>query len=129
MSAPRPLPAAIVLVDDEPTVRIILCRLLEVVADGYEIISVGTGAEALATLAERSVPLLITDYNMPGMNGVELSQRVKGTSPTTTTTVVLISAYITAEVEQLSKAAGADYFMSKPFSFEQVEAIVRKALG
>jgi CheY-like chemotaxis protein len=127
MSAPRPLPAAIVLVDDEPTVRIILCRLLEVVADGYEIISVGTGAEALATLAERSVPLLITDYNMPGMNGVELSQRVKGTSPTTT--VVLISAYITAEVEQLSKAAGADYFMSKPFSFEQVEAIVRKALG
>jgi two-component system, response regulator, stage 0 sporulation protein F len=127
MSAPRPLPAAIVLVDDEPTVRIILCRLLEVVADAYEIISVGTGAEALATLAERSVPLLITDYNMPGMNGVELSQRVKGTSPTTT--VVLISAYITAEVEQLSKAAGADYFMSKPFSFEQVEVIVRKALG
>ena len=126
MSALPPMPPAIVVADDEPTVRIILCRLLEVVADGYEIITVGTGAEALAALAERSVPLLITDYNMPGMNGVELTQRVKGTSPTTT--VVLISAYITAEVGQLSKAAGADYFMSKPFSFEHLEAIVRKAL-
>ena len=126
MSAAPPLPPAVVLVDDEPIVRTILRRLLAVVADGYQIISVGTGAEALAALAERPVPLLITDYNMPGMNGVELTQQVKRTSPTTT--VVLISAYATAELEQLSKAAWADYFVSKPFSFEQVEAIVRKAL-
>jgi CheY-like chemotaxis protein len=127
MSAPRPLPAVIVLVDDEPTVRLILRRLLASVADGYELIAVGTGAEALAALAERSAPLLITDYTMRGMNGVELTQRVKVASPTTT--IVLISAYVSAELEQRGKAAGADYIVSKPFSFEQVKAIVRKVLG
>ena len=121
------LPLAIGLVDDEPDVRIILRRLLAFVMDGHTIITVGTGADALAAFAARPVPLLITDYNMPGMNGVELTQRVKATSPTTT--VVLITAYASPELEQQGITAGADYFVSKPFSFDEVAAIVRKALG
>lgn len=127
MSAAPSLPPAIVLVDDEPDVRIILRRLLASVADGYTIASVGTGADALAVIAARPVPLLITDYNMPGMSGVELAQRVKVTSPATM--VVLITAYISAELEQRGKAAGADSIVAKPFSLDQVEAIVRRALG
>ena len=127
MSAAPSLPPAIVLVDDEPDVRIILRRLLASVADGYTIASVGTGADALAVIAARPVPLLITDYNMPGMSGVELAQRVKATSPATM--VVLITAYISAELEQRGKAAGADSIVAKPFSLDQVEAIVRRALG
>jgi CheY-like chemotaxis protein len=75
MSASTPLPPSIVLVDDEPDVRIILGRLLAAFTDGYELLAVGTGASALATLAERSVPLLFSDYNMQGMNGLELVQR------------------------------------------------------
>ena len=127
MSAPPALPPAIVLVDDEPDVRRILGRLLASVADGYELISVGTGADALAAVTARPILLLMTDYNMPGMNGVELTQRVKVTSPTTT--VVLITAYATAELERRGREAGADYFVPKPFSFDQVKAIVRKVLG
>jgi CheY-like chemotaxis protein len=127
MSAAPPLPPAIVLVDDEPDVRIILRRLLAPVADGHELVAVGSGADALAAIAARPAPLLITDYTMPGMNGVELAQRVKLTSPTTT--IVLLTAYVSAELEQRSKAAGADYVVFKPFSFDQLEAIVRKALG
>src|SRR5262245_66123901 len=122
MSASPPLPPAIVLADDEPDVRRILCRLLAFVVEGYDLVAVGTGDDALAAVAARSVPLLITDYNMPGMNGVELTQRVKATS--STTTVVLITAYASAELERRSKAAGADYFVSKPFSFDQLGAIV-----
>jgi two-component system, response regulator, stage 0 sporulation protein F len=127
MATPIPLPPAMVLVDDEPDVRIILRRLLASVADGYELVTVGTGAEALAALAVRSVPLLITDYNMPGMSGLELAQAVKAIAPTTT--VVMISAYVTPEMTRRAEAAGADYFVPKPFPFEQLEAIVRRALA
>jgi CheY-like chemotaxis protein len=126
MSAP-PLPPAMVLADDEPTVRLILLRMLAAVAPGYELVAVGTGHDALAAVAVRPVALLITDYNMPGMNGVELAQHVKATAPATT--IVLLTAYVMAELEQRSKAAGVDYFLAKPFSFDQLVAIVRKALG
>src|SRR5262245_43649617 len=127
MSALPPPPPAIVVADDEPDVRIILRRMLASVAAGYELDTVGTGHDALAAVAVRPVPLLITDYNMPGMNGVELTQRVKATAPATT--IVLVTAYITVELEQRGKAAGVDYFLAKPFSFDQLVAIVRKALG
>jgi two-component system, response regulator, stage 0 sporulation protein F len=121
------LSAAIVLVDDEPDVRVILHRMLAYIADGNEVVAVGSGAAALAVLAERPVLLLITDYNMLGMTGLELAQKVKAASPTTT--VVLVSAYATPLLEKRALAAGGDYFLPKPFSFDQLEAIVREALS
>jgi two-component system response regulator (stage 0 sporulation protein F) len=127
MSSPTPLPPAIVLVDDEPDVRIILHRVLITVADGYDLIAVGTGAAALEALERRFAPLLITDYNMPGMNGLELAQAVKAASPTTT--VVLITAYGTRDLAGRSRAAGVDYYLPKPFRFDELEAIVRRALA
>ena len=73
------------------------------------------------------VPLLITDYNMPGMNGLDLAQAVKAAAPTTT--VVLLSAYATPEMARRAQEAGADYSLPKPFPFDQLEAIVREALS
>jgi two-component system, response regulator, stage 0 sporulation protein F len=52
---------------------------------------------------------------------------VKAASPTTT--IVLISAYATPELQQRGRAAGAEYVMPKPFVFEQLETIVREGLG
>jgi two-component system, response regulator, stage 0 sporulation protein F len=127
MSTPTPLPPAIVLVDDEPDVRIILRRMLAYWADGYELVAVESGAAALKALHERPVPLLITDYNMSGMNGLVLTQTVKAASPTTI--VVVSSAYATPELARDAKAAGADYYLPKPFPFDQMEAIVKAALA
>jgi two-component system, response regulator, stage 0 sporulation protein F len=127
MATPVPLPPAIVLAEDEPEVRIILQRMLAHIADSYELVAVETGAAALAALAERPVPLLITDYNMLGMTGLELAQKVKATAPATM--VVLVSAYATPLLEKRALAAGADYFLPKPFAFDQLETIVRQALA
>ena len=127
MPTSAPLPPAIVLVDDEPDIRVILKRVLRHVADGYDFVAVGSGAAALAVLAARPVPLLITDYNMPGMNGLDLAQAVKAAAPTTT--VVLLSAYATPEMARRAQEAGADYSLPKPFPFDQLEAIVREALS
>jgi DNA-binding NtrC family response regulator len=127
MSMPAPLPPAIVLVDDEPDIRIILSRVLRHVADGYELIAVGSAAAALEILAVRPVPLLITDYNMPGMNGIDLAHAVKSTAPATT--VVLLTAYATPEMARRAQEAGADHSLPKPFSFDELEVIVRNALS
>jgi CheY-like chemotaxis protein len=127
MSSPVSLPPAILLVDDEPDVRIILHRVLIAVTNTYDLIAVDTGAAALEILEQRFAPLLITDYNMPGMNGLELAEAVKAASPTTT--VVLITAYGTRDLASRSRAAGVDYYLAKPFPFAQLEAIVRNALA
>ena len=61
---------AIVLVEDEPDILSILHRLMRDLTGGYDIVTVSSGIDALAQIALRTVPLVITDYNMPGMNGL-----------------------------------------------------------
>jgi len=122
-----PLPPAVVLVEDDLDTRDILSRLLAYYADGYELVAVATGAAALVALAAYQVPLLITDYQMPGMNGLTLARAVKARWPATT--VVVTSAYVTPELAHQAIAAGADHYLPKPFSFAQLEAIVRAALA
>ena len=64
----------ILIVDDDPEALILLHRLLHSFAPHCEIVTVGSGVEALALTAVRPVALVITDYYMPGMNGVRLSR-------------------------------------------------------
>jgi two-component system, response regulator, stage 0 sporulation protein F len=127
MTSPALLPSAIVLVDDEPEVRIILRRLLAYSADGYQLLALATAAAALAVFDTYQVPLLITDYNMIGMNGLELTQAVKARSPSTQ--VLVTSAYHTPQLERQALAAGADYYLPKPFPFDRIQAIVKAALA
>jgi two-component system, response regulator, stage 0 sporulation protein F len=117
---------AIILVEDEPDVLIILHRLMRDLTGGYDIIPVQSGAQALAQLALRPVPLLITDYNMLAMSGVELARAVKDVAPETM--VVLITAYGTPELERRGRAAGVDQYLAKPFPLDRLEQIVSMAL-
>jgi two-component system, chemotaxis family, chemotaxis protein CheY len=121
------LSPAIVLVDDDPSVRLILRLALSSIADGYELVTVEDGAAALDVLRTRPIAMLITDYNMPAMNGLELIQAVKVGWPSTM--VVMITAYVTPQLARQAIAAGADYYLPKPFPFDQLEAIVKAALG
>jgi CheY-like chemotaxis protein len=115
------------LVEDEPDILIILQRLLRYAATAYEIISVANPNEVLDQIAGRSVALLITDYNMPGMNGLQLTATVKQQSPRTR--VALITAYATPEMEQQARAAGADYYLTKPFDLDYLESVVQSSLA
>src|SRR5687767_806189 len=65
----------ILLVEDEPSTRLMTSRQLKVA--GYEVEAVSNGVEALARLKEKFFPLLITDWEMPQMNGVELCKAVR----------------------------------------------------
>jgi YesN/AraC family two-component response regulator len=72
------------------------------------------------------VPLLITDYNMPRMNGLELIGNVMAASPSTR--VALITAYASTELERRARAIGVDYYLPKPFPLERIEQVVHQTL-
>jgi CheY-like chemotaxis protein len=119
--------SAIILVDDETSVLAILKRILAQLAPDYDLIAVVNGAAALALLAQRPVALVITNMGMPDMDGVTLAVAIKAQAPQCP--VILITGNLTPEIQQRGQAAGVDFFLPKPFSFEQLETIVRAALG
>jgi two-component system response regulator (stage 0 sporulation protein F) len=119
-------PPAIILVDDEPDVLIILHRLFRDLAHNHALIAVSTGQAALSNIGLCAVPLLITDFNMLGMDGIELITAAKKTSPQTRT--VLITAYDSPELRRRVRTSPVDDYLVKPFPLERLEHIVRESV-
>jgi CheY-like chemotaxis protein len=109
----------ILVVDDEPLV----CEAVEMMLrfDGHEVITTGSGKEALAMLEREKFDVVITDFAMPGMKGDELAATIKARNPAQP--VVMITAYAEMLPQPL---AGVDCLVSKPFLLENLrEAIIK----
>ena len=119
-------PPIILLVDDDPEALIILRRLLHSFAQRYEIVAVESGVEALALTAVRPVALVITDYYMPGMNGVQLTGAIKDASPATR--VAIVTAYDVHDVARRAKDVAADYVLPKPFMLAQLKQMIEESI-
>jgi two-component system chemotaxis response regulator CheY len=120
------LNAMILLVDDEPDMLTLIRRIMhELAGDYYDLVAVPDGATALALLTERPAALVITDYHMPNMDGVRLTEAIKADAPQCL--VVVMSADL--DVQRRAKQAGADFFVSKPFRFPELTSIVQAALA
>jgi len=115
----------ILVVDDEENARLGLSRLLS--QEGYEVICASDGAEALEYLSRVPVNLVISDVQMPGMNGMtflrELAQLHPGTA------VIMVTAF--GEVESYLEAMqlGAFEYLNKPVKVEELKAVMRKITG
>ncbi len=120
------LPPVILIVDDELHVGRILWRLLHDLAPHYDIIATTDPAEALDRIQGRMVRLLITDVQMPSMNGVDLAAHVKRQAPQTQ--VLLITAYPTQALAEQVRQLCIEYFLPKPFALADLERIVGTAL-
>jgi two-component system, response regulator, stage 0 sporulation protein F len=127
MSIPTRFPPVVLVVDDDPLMRCLLTHLLHGSVDGYEVVTVADGEQALAQLTQRDVPLLITDYNMPGMTGVTLATQVKARWPETWT--VLMSADHVGDLEGRPRMQSVDGFLLKPFPPHHLLAIVAQVLA
>ena len=118
--------ARILLADDEAATRDFVKRSLE--QDGHEIFPVSEGAEALAALtaAPKSFDLLITDYQMPAMDGISLAEKASKVAPGLP--ILLISGF-SIDRGQLS-VAGANIvgLIAKPFTLDQIRAQTKLAL-
>lgn len=120
------LPRTILIVEDEPDVLLIMRSLLRELTSGYEILAVNNAIDALAHINSRRVALLLTDYNMPGMNGLDLLARVRTTSPDTKT--IMVTAFPAPDLERKARAAGVIAFLPKPFSLDQLIGAMERGL-
>ncbi|RLA96892.1 MAG: sigma-54-dependent Fis family transcriptional regulator, partial [Deltaproteobacteria bacterium] len=115
----------ILVVDDEKDMLNLLKRTLEPDLN-CEVITAETGHIALEILESTSVDLVLADIKMPGMNGLELLERIKDRNPWIT--VVMMTAYGVVESAVESIKAGAYDFVVKPFDHEKLVHLLRKAL-
>lgn len=111
----------VLLVEDEPGLQEALTLALEL--EGFDVIRASDGREALARL-NSGPDLIITDYMMPRMNGVELIERLRADSATVEIPVLLMSAALPRHVD----SSKADAFLPKPITMENLLTAVAKLL-
>jgi len=114
----------VLVVDDDPVVGKSFNRVLS--NKGYIVVTAHDGPEALKRLAESEYDVVFTDIRMPGMDGIEVAERVKAKRPWTP--VVIVTGYGSEDNEARAKAAGVAEFLHKPLSPEMIEGSARKAL-
>jgi len=116
-------PVKLMIVDDEPHLRSSLTFWFK--EEGYDVLSAGSGREALATLAREAPQILLVDIKMPGMDGLEVLRKVRETSPETT--VIIMTAYASVETAIQALKDGAYDYIVKPFDPEAISRLVKKA--
>ena len=113
----------ILLVDDEANMRHMLAALLA--KHGYIVAQAADGTAALEMITEQDFDYVLSDVRMPGMDGLELLKRIiEGES---SATVIMMSAYGTAELAIEAMKQGAYDYISKPFKLDEVLLVLRKA--
>ncbi len=100
----------VMIVDDEKYVRESLGKILS--KEGYEIRSSATGDEALNLLNEIKPDVILLDFKMPGLDGVEVCKRIRANENTKNIPIIMITAYPHEKTEALR--AGVDDFLDKP---------------
>ncbi len=116
----------VMVVDDSGSVRQVVGILLR--GAGYEVIEAADGREALARLDGRKVHLIISDVNMPNLDGIALVQRVKALPAYRFTPIVMLTTETDAAKKQAGQQAGAKAWVVKPFQPAQLLAAVSKLI-
>jgi CheY-like chemotaxis protein len=115
----------ILVVDDEQPIRDILSKMLSVI--GFEVVVAGTGDEGLDLFQDGPFDLVITDLEMPGMDGWTLTSRIKGDSPDTPVLVITGSSKV--HVMREMKEPSANSVMIKPFRLAELKRTVQRLLS
>lgn len=117
----------ILMVDDSSTVRQAVGVTLR--NAGYEVIEASDGMEALARLEEAPVDMLITDLNMPRLDGVGLIANVRRGVGNRFMPIVMLSTESDESLKKSGKRAGASAWLVKPFHPDQLLGLVRTVLS
>jgi CheY-like chemotaxis protein len=115
----------ILIIDDEPAIRDILTILFEM--SGYVAVAAPNARKGLDLLATQRPSLIITDFNMPGMNGGELCQHLKRDPHTCAIPAILYSASL--HESRVLEWVPADAFLAKPAPLQSILAQVRQLLA
>ena len=119
-------PVRILAVDDHP-VNLKLVRTL-LGSEGYDIRTALGAEQALAEIASHPPALILMDLQMPGMDGFQLTQRLKDDMATRDIVIVAVTAYAMKGDEERALAAGCDFYLSKPFDTRSLPAFIASCL-
>lgn len=117
----------ILVVDDEPGIRLYLKRLLG--TDGFTVQTAADGDEALASIQAEPPDLVLLDVMVGGRDGYEICEAIKRDPAKRAIKVCMLSAKSRAIEIEKGMAMGADAYLTKPFSMDELRAIVRDLLG
>ena len=117
----------ILVVDDQEDNRRILHDLLT--ASGFEVIEGKTGEEGVVLAEERAPDLILMDIQLPGIDGYEATRQIKAKPALAATPLIVVTSYALSGDDAKAFAAGADAYVSKPFSPRALLAKVREFLG
>jgi two-component system chemotaxis response regulator CheY len=116
----------ILSVDDSSTMRQMISFTLK--GANFEVIEAGDGVEALEVAAGRKLSLIITDVNMPRMDGITLVARLRALPEFKFTPILVLTTESDASMKQKGKVAGATGWIVKPFSPEKLLDVVNKVI-
>jgi CheY-like chemotaxis protein len=112
---PEAVRRGVLVVDDDPFVRKLIATTLEDVAE-FELDEAADGLEAIEVARRTRPTIVFLDVDMPVLNGIETCRRLREDPTTSETTIVMLTAAHGDDVERRSEEAGADLFLTKPFS-------------
>jgi two-component system, chemotaxis family, chemotaxis protein CheY len=118
------MPKTILIVDDSASFRQVVSIILR--SAGYEVVEAQDGKDGLAKLADKRAHLIISDINMPVMDGFEFLKAVKAMPDYKFTPVVMLTTESAQAKVQQGKANGAKAWMVKPFDPPQILAVVKQ---
>jgi CheY-like chemotaxis protein len=118
-------PVVLVAEDDEDILRLVEIRLQQ---DGYDVLCVRNGEEALRTAAERRPALALLDIQMPKVDGYEVTRRLRADEATQAMVIIILTASVRDTELERAFDAGANDFLRKPFSPADLATRVRVAL-
>ncbi|MDH5182908.1 MAG: response regulator [Gammaproteobacteria bacterium] len=116
----------ILIVDDSASLRQVVAIALK--GAGYDVIEAGDGLEGLAQLDGRKIHLIISDVNMPNMDGITMVTEVKKNANYKFTPIIMLTTESQDEMKAKGKAAGVKAWVVKPFKPEQMLDAVSKLI-
>ena len=117
----------VVVVEDSVSIREIVVFSLK--SSGFDVVCASNGVEAMSLFDGRKMDLLLTDYHMPEMNGLELIRWVRGIKQYRRLPIVVLTTENQRSVILEAKEAGATGWLNKPFSLEKLTQIIRRVIG
>ncbi len=113
----------ILVVDDSITVRRVTQRLLQ--REGYRVALAADGLQALERLAEEKPAVVLSDIEMPRMDGFDLARNIRGDTRTAKLPIIMITSRIAEKHREHAKELGVDHYLGKPYSEEELLSLVK----
>ena len=114
----------VLVIDDLKAICDILCKLL--INEGYDVLSVNRGEDAIRTVKEDEIGLIFLDVILPGMSGIEILEEIRRINEEIA--VIMMTAYPQTETFNSSRALGAVDYITKPFSLERIKEMVNRCM-